>query len=155
MPSAVAVITGLKFNGTDLQDANLRIFLQIVSGGPDASPETRGGDRTIPYRRGQIYGPKRADKLTTMLEGWVAGQGSTEADQRDDTAAARQELFALFDVEGGEGTLEATTEDGTAWQLNCYPDLFVPDYQPQVPTHVGVSVRLIAIDPPNWVAGGS
>jgi hypothetical protein len=160
MPSAVAVLTGLTFqkagamSAVDLQDFP-RVFLQIVEGGPDASPSMRGADRTMPYRRGQIFGPKRADRLAIQLEGWVAGEGDDEAEQRADTATARQEMFALFDTEAGEGTLTVVTEDGTTWEANAYAEVCLPDAQPKVPTHCGVSVRLIAIDPPNWVATGS
>lgn len=154
MTSSVAVITALTYKGTDLQDFP-RIFLQLSEGGPDASPEIRGQDRVMPYRRGQLYGPRRADRLVIGLTGWVAGEGATEALQRSDTATARQELFQLFDTEGGEGTLALTTEDGTTWEANCYPEVFLPEYLPPIPTFCGISVRLIAIDPPNWTAGGS
>jgi hypothetical protein len=160
MTSSVAVITGLTFEkaggGTpvDLQDFP-RIFLQLVEGGPDSSPETRGQDRTMPYRRGQLYGNRRANRLPIRLEGWVAGEGDDETEHRSDTATARQELATLFDVEAGEGTLTATTEDGTTWEANAYVEVFLPDSMPVVPTHWGVQVRLIAIDPPNWTAVGS
>jgi hypothetical protein len=149
MPSELALLTGLTYKGTDLQ-AFPRIFLEIVEGGPDTSPEVRGGDRRMPYRRGQIYGPRRADRLPIQLKGYVAGDGANEVDQRSDTAVARQELYTLFDVEGGEGTLLATTEDGTVWTIEAYPEVFLPELEPVAPTHWGVSVRLIAIDPPNW-----
>jgi hypothetical protein len=156
----VAVITGLTFEkagsmtSVDLQDFP-RVFLQVVEGPPGASPETRGQDRTMPYRRGQLYGNRRANRLAIRLEGWVAGEGDDEAEQRADTAIARQELAAVFDVEAGEGTLTATTEDGTTWEATAYVEVFLPDAMPVAPTHWGVQVRLIAIDPPNWVATGS
>lgn len=160
MPSTVAVLTGLTFEKagsgtpTDLQDFP-RVFFQLVEGGPDASPSMRGSDRTMPYRRGQIFGPKRADRLAIQLEGWVAGEGDDEAEQRSDTATARQEMFVLFDTEAGEGTLTVVTEDGMVWEATAYVEVFLPDALPKVPTHCGISVRLIAIDPPNWTAVGS
>jgi len=160
MPSSVAVLTALTFqkagsvSPTDLQDFP-RVFLQIVAGGPDASPETRGSDRTMPYRRGQIFGPRRANRLVIELDGWVSGEGNDEVEQRADTAIARQEMFALFDTEAGEGTLSVMTEDGTVWEASAYVELFLPDAMPKVPTHCGISVRLVAIDPPNWTAVGS
>lgn len=152
MPSTVAVLTGLTYRGTDLQDFP-RIFLQLVEGGPDASPEMRGEDRVIPYRRGRIHGPKRADRLPIMLKGWVAGEGADEATQRADTALARQELKALFDPELGEGELKVATEDGTVWTANAESEVFLPESDPDIPTFWGVSVRLMAIDPPEWTAG--
>lgn len=155
MPTTAAVLTGLTYKSTDLQDFP-RIFLQLVEGGPDDTPETRGENSTTPYRRGQTYGPRRADRLPIMLKGWVAGDGVDEDAQRADTAAARQELKALFDVEGGEGVLAATTEDGTDWTINAYPEVIVWQAGDEgIPTHRGVSVRLIACDPPEWEAGGS
>jgi hypothetical protein len=154
MPSAVAVITGLTANGTDLQDFP-RIFLQITEGGPGSSPEVRGDNRTIPYRRGQLYAPKRANRLPIGLTGWVSGVGTTEAAARADTAAARAALATLFDVEAGEVTLVCVTEDGTTWTAIAYTEVFLPEWQPVVPIHVGISVRLIAIDPPEWTPSGS
>lgn len=154
MPSSVAVITGLYYKSTDLQDFS-RVFLQITEGGPGSSPEVRGDNRTIPYRRGQLYAPKRANRLAIGLAGWVAGEGASESEQRDDTASARASLATLFDVEGGEGDLVCITEDGTTWTALAYPEVFLPEWDPVVPTHWAIAVRLIAIDPPEWVASGS
>jgi hypothetical protein len=154
MPSTVAVLSGLTYKGTDLQDFP-RVFLQITEGGPETSPETRGTNSTTPYRDGQRYGPRRADRLAITLTGWVAGEGDDEAEQRADTAAARRELFALFDVTAGEGDLVVNTEDGTEWTIAAYPEVFLPEWMPPVPTHQGISVRLVAIDPPEWEATGS
>lgn len=158
MTSEVAVFRDLTYKSTDLQtlsSGHMRIYLELVEGGPDTSPDVRGADRTMPYRRGQLYGPRRAHRLPIALKGWVAGVGSTEAEQRSDTAIARQELFVLFDVEGGEGTLSVRTEDGTIWEVEAYPEVFLPEAEPDVPTRWGIQVRLIAIDPPNWTAVGS
>lgn len=156
MPSTIPVQNHLSYKGTDLQTANLRIFLQIVSGGPDDTPEVRGQDSRTPYRDGQTYGPRREDRLPIMLEGWVAGVGSTETVQRADTADARQQLRALFDPTGGEGALHIETEDGVEWSIAAYPEAIVWQAQNEgIPTHREVSVRLIAIDPPHWTATGS
>ena len=154
MPSTIAVLTGLTYKGTDLQDFP-RIFLQIVEGGPETSPETRGSNSTTPYRDGQTYGPRRADRLPIMLRGWVSGQGATEALARADTAVARRALFTLFDVTAGVGELAVTTEDGTQWTISAYPEVFLPEMEPTIPGHQGISVRLVAIDPPEWTAVGS
>lgn len=150
----IAVWSALTYKGTTLQDWP-RIHLEIVEGGPDTSPETRGEDRTIPYLRGQVYGNRRATRLPIQLRGWVAGEGADEAAQRADTAAARQELYALFDVEGGDGELSVTTEDGTVWTIDAYPEVILPDSRPQVPTHWGIQIRLVAVTVPNWTAAGS
>jgi hypothetical protein len=152
MPSTVAIQTGLTYDATDLQDFP-RVFLQIVSGGPWDTPETRGEDSRTPYRDGQTYGPRREDRLPIMLDGWVAGEGADEAAQRADTATARQELRVLFDPTRGPAVLHLETEDGTEWEIEAYPDVVVWQAAEQgIPTHREVSVRLIAIDPPHWTA---
>lgn len=156
MPSTIPVQGHLSYDGTDLQTANLRIFLQIVSGGPDDTPEIRGEDSSTPYREGQRYGPRRENRLAIMLEGWVAGRGVGETAQRADTARARQELRQLFDPTAGEATLHLETEDGVEWAIDAYPEAIVWQAPNQgIPTHREVSVRLIAIDPPHWAATGS
>lgn len=155
MPSQVAVQNHLSYAGTDLQDFP-RIFLQISEGGPDDTPEVRGQDRTIPYRDGQIYSPRRENRLAITLRGWVAGQGATETLQRADTADARQQLRSLFDPTAGEQTLHVETEDGVEWEIEAYPEVIVwqaPDEG--IPTHRTVQVRLIAINPPHWSPTGS
>lgn len=160
MPSDVAVQGHLSFTPAggslkELQDFP-RIFLQIVSGGPDDTPEVRGQDSRTPYRDGQTYGPRREDRLPIMLEGWVAGQGSSEILQRADTATARHELRTTFDPTLGPGVLHLETEDGAEWEIDAYPEVVVWQAANQgIPTHREVSVRLIAIDPPHWTTTGS
>lgn len=159
MPTTIAVITGLTYGGVDLQDlsaGHLRIYFELASGGPDWAPEVRGDDRTIPYRDGQIYSPKRPHRLPILLSGFVSGEGATEALQRADTATARQEMYTLFLPWGGVKTLTCTTEDGTSWSISAYPESGpIWDLEPIVPTKWGCSTRLIAIDPPYWTAAGS
>ncbi|HEY6568549.1 MAG TPA: hypothetical protein VI341_13620 [Actinomycetota bacterium] len=156
MPSTIALITGLVYGGVDLQDlsaGHLRIFFEIRAGRPFDTPEVRGDDRTVPYREGQYYGPKRFDRLPILLVGFVAGEGSDEASQRSDTAAARWEMRTLFDPTAGEQVMTCTTEDGTDWTINPYPEALIWDEVPPATTHWGASVRLMAIDPPYWTAG--
>jgi hypothetical protein len=158
MPSTVPVITGLTYGAVDLQDlaaGHHRIYFELREGGPDWTPETRGDDRTIPYREGQLYSPRRYHKLPIMLVGFVAGEGSDEAAQRSDTAAARQELRTLFDPILAPQVLTCTTEDGTSWTIEAYTEALIWDDVPPAPTHWGASVRLCAIDPPYWTGGGS
>lgn len=157
MPTAelLAVQAHLSYAGTDLQDFP-RIFLRLVEGGPDDTPDVRGGDRTMPYYTGQIYGPRREHRLPIVLRGWVAGQGATEVAQRADTAQARQQLRLLFDPTGGPETLHVETEDGVEWEIAAYPEVIVWEAPDEgIPTHRGVSVRLVAVDPPHWTATGS
>jgi hypothetical protein len=148
MPSTVATLRNLEYEGTDLQDFP-RIFLEIIEGMPDTPPEVRGDDRTVPYRSGQVYSPRRYHRLPILLKGWVAGEGVDEAAQRSDTATARAELRTLFDTTAGLGTLTVTTEDGTDWTIEAYPESVVWEADPPVPTHWPVMVRLIAIGDPS------
>jgi hypothetical protein len=144
MPSDVAVLNGLTYSAVDLQDFP-RVYLEIVEGAPDFTPEVRGEDRTVPYRSGQVYSPRRYHRLPILLQGWVAGEGMDEAAQRADTAAARQELRTLFDPTAGLDALSVTTEDGTVWTIEAYPESVVWEARPVVPTHWPVMVRLVAI----------
>lgn len=152
MPSTVAVLTNLTYESVDLQDFS-RIFLQIKAGGPDEVAEISGRDDPLIGTDGQFWRPRRERRLVILLEGWVSGEGSTEAAQRDDTATARQELFALFRPNLGRGTLSVDTEDGTTWTIEAQPETCIPDRTPPLPTHVGYSIRLVAVDPPYWTAG--
>lgn len=152
---AVAVQEHLSYEGTNLQSGT-RIFLQLSEGGPDDTPETRGENRTIPYRSGQVYAPRREHRLTILLKGWVAGSGSTEVAQRADTADARQTLRALFDPTAGPGTLHVESEDGVEWTIEAYPEVIVWEPMDEgIPTFRHVQVRLIACDPPHWSPTGS
>jgi hypothetical protein len=158
MPVTFVPLTNLEYETVDLQD-HPRIFLQIVEGGPDTPPEVRGEDRTVPYRSGKVYSPRRYDRLPILLKGWVAGQGSDEDTRKADTATARAELRTLFDTTAGLGTLNVTTEDGTDWTIEAYPESVVWEAEPQVPTFWPVMVRLIAIGDAStgafWTAAGS
>ena len=158
MPSTVAVLRDLTYDAVDLQDFP-RVYWEIVEGGPDWTPETRGEDRTVPYRSGQVYTPRRYNRLPILLQGWVAGEGADEAAQRADTATARQEMRVLFDPIAGLQTLSVTTEDGTVWTIDAYAESLVWEARPRVPTHWPGMARLIAIGSASggafWTAAGS
>lgn len=160
MPSTVAVLRNLTFqkNGagsaTDLQDF-FRVWLELKAGGPDEAPEISGSDDPLVGADGQYTRPRRKRRLVILLEGFVAGEGADEDEMRSDTAIARQQLYSLFDVGAGIGTLSVDTEDGTTWTIPARPEAFIPDRDPPAPTHWGVSVRLVAVDPPEWEATGS
>lgn len=157
MPTAelLAVQGHLSYSGTDLQDYP-RLFLRIIEGGPDDTPEVRGSDRTMPYRDGQLYGPRRENRLAIVLSGWIMGQGDTEVEQRADTAQARQEMRVLFDPTAGPATLHVETEDGVEWEIEAIPEAIIWQAMDQgIPTHRTLDVRLFAIDPPRWTGTGS
>ncbi len=153
----LAVQGRLSYGGTDLQDWP-RIFLRLVEGGPDDTPDVRGEDRTMPYRDGQLYGNRRENVLVIRLKGWVAGEGDDELEQRADTALVRRELRALFAPDAGPATLHVEMEDGIDYEIEAFPDSAgilwqAPDEG--VPTFRELSVKLIAIDPPHWTPTGS
>jgi hypothetical protein len=144
MPTTFVPLTNLEYETVDLQDYP-RVFLQLIEGGPDWTPEVRGEDRIVPYRSGRVYAPRRNDRLPILLKGWVAGSGANEATRKSDTAAARAALRTLFDPTAGLGTLTVTTEDGTDWTIEAYPESVVWEAEPAVPTFWPVMVRLVAI----------
>ncbi len=154
MPSAVALITNLEYEGTDLQDFP-RIFLEIVSGLPWHSPDVRGGDSTVPKRDGQIERARRPNRLNILLKGVMYGDGATRAEQESDLVTAKLELAALFSPVLTAGTLSCTLPDGQTATIEARTELIVWPEVPEAPTMTSVNIRLYAIDPPEWSLGGS
>lgn len=111
MTNAVAVI-GLTFDGTDVQDADFGIFLEIVRGLNEGA-SVRGTDWVVPGRAGRIAGNREGDRLPIELRGVVMGDGVGLAAQRADFAALREQVRALFPTDGDPAPLVATLEDGS------------------------------------------
>lgn len=154
MPSVLALVTGLEYDGTDLQDFP-RIFLELVSGGPWQTPDVRGGDSVVPGRDGQIERARRPDRLNILLKGVMYGEGTTREDQEADLVAAKLELAALFDPTLTARTLSCTLPGGQTATIEARAEIIVWPEVPEAPTMTSVSVRLYAIDPPEWEVGGS
>lgn len=142
MPSAAAAV-GLTYDTTDLQAADLGLFLELVSG-LDDSPEVRGVDVVVPYADGRTARPRRFDYRRIVLGGHVMSTGDDEDDARAVYRATRRALAILFDPTREPATLEATTEDGEVWAIEARPLSLVA--LTVVPGHLAtVSVELEAV----------
>jgi len=151
MTSPAAVI-GLTYRGTDLQQADLDWFFEIVRGIGE-TPAVRGVDYVVPAAAGRSVRNRVADSLRIELRGWVRGSGIAEDAQRNDLKANRATIRALFDPTLDPGALVATLEDGST-QTIAARSLPTMLWDAQVPAFYRVSVELESIDP-DWTAGGS
>ena len=151
---SLARVTSLTYDGTDIQDFP-RMFFMILDGYPWAVPEVRGGDSTVPSREGQIERARKKHRLNIMLRGVLYGEGATTALQESDLADAALEVAALFDPVLPARVLSCTLANGATYTINARAEAVVwPEERPAV-TMDEVRVRLYAIDPPYWEAGGS
>lgn len=147
MTNAAAPI-GLTANSTDVQDADLGIFLEIVRG-LNESPSVRGTDTIVPGLAGRVARNRVADVLTIELRGIVTGAGADEAAQRSDYRTNVNTVRALFDPTSLV-TLVAALEDGTSATITARPLNLVWDQL--LPTLANVSIEMESIDP-DWVIG--
>lgn len=150
MTSPVAII-GLTYDSTDLQDADLGLFLQIVHG-LNETPEVRGTDWIVPGAAGRVPYPREADVLRIELgDGWVMGTGSTHGDQMADFRDTVKALRELFDPTRDPATLTALLENGDTATISARPQgasLIVNEVVPSLFAYV--SVVLESVDP-DWV----
>jgi len=115
MSSPLAVI-GLTYGGTDVQDSDYGVFLELVRGLSEAA-SVRGTDTIVPGLAGRIVRDRMLDGLRIELQGYVMGAGpivagtpptGARADFRTNAKAVR----TLFDPTTS-AALVATLEDGT------------------------------------------
>jgi hypothetical protein len=141
---------GLTFDGTDLQDSDFGIFLEIVSGLYDGL-SVRGVDTTVPGFIGRIPRNRIADRRVIQLAGWVSGTGTTLDEQRSTFRNNVQAVAAAFDLTAAPATLEAALEDGTSITIDART----------IEVHFGemiasvlqrVEIDLESVDP-DWTAG--
>lgn len=151
MSNAAAAI-GLTYRALDLQEQPFGIFLEIVQGMNDVA-EVRGVDVTVPALEGQIEASRVKHIRNIELRGYVAGQGSTNADQVADFRSMVSTLQALFDPTV-MGTLEATLEDGSTATIEARTIGDGLLWTQIVPACARLSVRMESIDP-EWVVSGS
>jgi hypothetical protein len=86
----------LTLGGTELQPTNQKHYFGL-STGIDQIPEVRGDDTVIPAKSGRYVQNRVADRLVLTLEGFVQGQGATEALAQADYLASALALKAIFD----------------------------------------------------------
>lgn len=134
MTSPVATY-GTRYDGSDLQLADLSIFFQLRRGLHNV-PSVRGKDTTVPARRGRIteFRDRVADTLELELYGWVRADASatTVAEQRESYEENQQAIRALFHTERDPADLEllmlTRTLTISARPLNIVPITEVPGH---------------------------
>lgn len=142
MTSAVASI-GLTYRGTDVQQSNLGIFLELRQGFNE-TPAVRGADVIVPGKVGRILGTRMRDTRRVILEGIVQGAAGTEATSFRTLANT---VIALFDPTIS-GNLVATMEDGSTKTLACRTLNSIWD-QVGSPYFARVSIELESVTP-DW-----
>jgi len=145
-----AAVIGLTYDATDLQEADLGIFLEIVRGLSEP-PAVRGVDTVVPSLAFRVPRARIADYLVLELRGFVRGEGADEEAQRSDVRDKIDTLRALFDPAADPADLVATCEDGTIRTISCRTLSIV--YADVLPTHKTLSVELEAYE--DWQVSGS
>lgn len=147
MTTPVAVV-GLTYDGTDVQDADLGLFLEIVKG-LNETPEVRGTDTTVPGLDGRIPRNRVTDRLAIELRGMLMATGMDESAQRSDFATMRQQVRMLFDPTKMPADLVAELEDGSTATISARP-LPTLLWRQGPPGYAELSVELESVDP-DWV----
>lgn len=140
MSSGAAVI-GLTYDGTDIQQADYGIFLEIVRG-LNEPPQVRGIDTVVPGLPGRVPRNRVVDVLTLELRGFVTGDG--RAAFRANAATVR----ALFYPTNDPAVLVATLEDGSTATITARA-LPTQLWGQVVPEFATVSIELESVDP-DW-----
>lgn len=143
MSNAAAVI-GLTYGGTDLQQSDFGIFLELVSGLNEARA-VRGQDLIVPGLAGRIPRNRVLDRWPIELRGWVSGgTASGETAQRSAFRTNMLAVRTLFDPTGTPDDLELALEDGSTLTITARPLNILSDQQ--VPALAAVSIELEATD---------
>lgn len=148
-----AAVIGLTYRGTDLQDADFGIFLEVRRG-LNEPPKVRGTDTVVPGLTGRYWRNRVADTRTLELVGYIS-PGTTGGGGAADRAGFRanvQTVQALFDPTEDPGDLVATLEDGTTATIGARGVNAV--WNQITPELASVSFELESVDP-EWVITGS
>lgn len=147
MTNAAAVI-GLTVDGTDVQQATIGIFLELVRG-LNEPPRVRGVDTVVPGLAGRIARNRVSDGFILELRGYVAGTGSDEAAQRGDFRELVNTFRALFDPTRDPVDVVATLEDGSTATCSARA-LPTAVWDQVVPSMARVSLEMESLDA-DWV----
>lgn len=147
MTNAAAVI-GLTYDGTDLQNNPIGIFLELVRGLSE-TPRVRGVDTIVPSLAGRVVRNRVADGFVVELRGYISGTGVDEAAQRAEFRSLVTGLRTLFDPTRDPADLIATLEDGSTATCSARP-LPTMVYDQRVPAMAVLSVELESVDA-DWV----
>jgi hypothetical protein len=115
-------LVGLTYAGTDLQQADLQWFFQIVRG-LNEPPSVRGDDTIVPYLAGRVEGSRENDVLTIELRGNVRADPdeTTTAGARASFADNRATIRGLFHPKRDRADLVATLENGAILTISARP----------------------------------
>lgn len=144
MTSTAAPIT-LTYASNDIQTIP-GIFLEIVEGLNEIA-EVRGRDNIAPGSDGMFFRNRKITRRKILLEGFVMGTGTTEADQQTDFRNKVQQLQGWFDPETA-ANLVATAEDGSTNTISArtMPPMV---WRQRVPSFAEVSIELESVAP-DW-----
>jgi hypothetical protein len=147
--SNAAAVIGLTYNGHDLQESGLGIFLELKSG-LVGGLSVRGTDTIVPGLAGRIVRTRLGDRRVLMLKGFVTGNAGSgaEASDRSSFRDKWQLLAGWFPIGGSPANLVASLEDGTTATISCRTTDIVEGEQP-VPTFQVVTIELESVDP-DW-----
>jgi hypothetical protein len=142
-----AAVIGLTFDGTDIQQNPIGIFLEIVRG-LNEGPSVRGTDTVVPGLTGRIARNRIADRWEIELQGYVGGIDTDEDGQRADFRTLVNTIKALFDPTAMPAALVAMLEDGSeaTIQARTMPTTV---WDQVVPSMARISIQLEAVE--DWV----
>lgn len=113
---------GITFNATDLQDFD-GLYLEIAQGLDESPTSIRGIDVVVPAADGRTARPRRMDERRIVLNGFVRGDGATQAERQADFRTNVRALNTLFPTGGGAAVtpqdLVVTLEDGDTATIAC------------------------------------
>jgi hypothetical protein len=121
MTSPAASI-GLTYDGSDLQLADLSIFIEIVHG-LNEPPSVRGSDVVVPALAGRVEGNRVNDVVSIVLEGIVRADPTTAttATARTSYRAKVAAVRTLFASNRARANLVATLESGATKTISARP----------------------------------
>lgn len=154
MPHSPVLPTGLTANGVDLTTTDLKKLFRIVTGGPEDNWVVRGDDTTIPTSRGRFPRNRVDDLLVIVADGFVQGDGVTEALARTDFLTIRLAIRALMVGTQDPYTLVHTDESGNEWSIQARPRNVLWSNDDSIPAFRRASLEWVAVED-DWEATGS
>lgn len=149
-----AASIGVTYDGTDCQDSDPGLFLEITRG-INETIEVRGIDVVVPGLAGQIPRLRIGDSLRIVLSGFVAGAGMDLAAQKADFRSTMLAVRTLFDPTKEPAELALVLEDGSTATISARPlNIVVNDKVQSLFAYVSVELLSVA---PDWTItpGGS
>lgn len=147
MTSPIAII-GLTYASTDLQEADLSIFLELQNGLGEL--EVRGRDTLVPSLVGMVPRPRKKERRRVNLIGHIRGVGDTQEDRRAAYWTTYKLIEELFSPDRLVADLVALLGDGTTATLEStrpLPGLAFVERVPSEWSDLSVPLESVA---PDW-----